>query len=157
MLVLGILGALLGLAVVGLGQLARQYADEINTPGMPPGFEEAIGPIFNIFAVIILAFSLLYILSGIGILRTREWGRFLGIVLGIIGGLIWLLGLTGSVGAGSGTRADTTGSIGFSLLLFIVHAFVVVALAVRWKRAIACRRHPLVRLPASLATGRSAP
>lgn len=127
LLVFGILMLLIGLlflAVAGMvGGLAGSGGfGEI--PGMPPGFEGAIGGFVVILGIIVMLYSLLYIVGGIGVLRSRGWGRVMGIVVGIITGLFLLAGLT--------SPSDES-SLLVTLVLLGIHVYVVVVLAFFWR------------------------
>jgi hypothetical protein len=130
LLVFGILLLLIGLlffAVAGMvGGLAGSggFGD---IPGMPPGFEGAIGGFVVVFGVIVILYSLLYIVGGIGVLRSRNWGRVIGIVVGIITGLLMLSGVTTPSATGDQS------SLIFSLILLALHVYIVVALAFFWR------------------------
>ena len=131
LLVLGILGALFGLlffAVAGMvGSLGGSGAfDEI--PGMPPGMETAIGGFVAVIGAIIVIYSILYIIGGVGVLRSRGWGRVLGIVVGIISGLIWLA----SVFSPS-TRAENAGGVIIAFVLLAIHLYIVIVLIGYWR------------------------
>jgi len=75
--------------------------------------------------IIVVLYSVAYIVGGIGVLRTREWGRVMGIVLGIISGLIWLAGLSGD-----------RGGVIVALVMLLVHVYIVVVLAIRWREPV---------------------
>jgi hypothetical protein len=127
LLVIGILLLLIGLlffAVAGMvGGLAGSGAFE-DIPGMPPGFEGAIGGFVAVLGIIVILYSLLYIAGGIGVLRSRGWGRVIGIVVGIISGLFMLSALF--------SPSDDTSFIVTAVLLAI-HFYFVVVLAFFWR------------------------
>jgi hypothetical protein len=131
LLVLGVLGALFGLlffALAGMvGSLGQGgFFDEV--PGMPPGFETSIGGFVAVIGVIVIVYSLLYVAGGIGVLRSRGWGRVIGIVVGIISGLIWLAGVFSP-----STSANGQSGILFSVVLLAIHAYIVVVLIAFWR------------------------
>jgi hypothetical protein len=131
LLVLGILGALFGLlffAVAGMvGSLSGSGAfDQI--PGFPPGMETAIGGFVAIIGAIIVIYSILYIVGGVGVLRSKGWGRVLGIVVGIISGLIWLA----SVFSPS-TSAENAGGVIFAFVFLAIHLYIVIVLIGYWR------------------------
>ena len=126
---LGILGALFGLAIAVLGSSVvkqldlTQYGDfgDINDPAA------VISGALAFVGIILVAFSLVYLIGGIGIVRSRGWGRVMGLIVGILGGIFWLLSLTGGGSAGG------SGSLVFPLVLLAIHAYVVVALIMFWR------------------------
>lgn len=123
LLILGILGGLLGLfvAVVG-GSIASSLSDLVEIPGIsdPSG---VVGGVVAFFGILIVVYSLVYLIGGIGILRSRNWGRVLGIIVGILSGLVWLSGL------GQADRAN----LPFTIIMLGIHVYVVVVLAMFWR------------------------
>jgi len=134
LVVLGILGALAGLAIATIG---RGFVDAIGDFGTIPGMEGVdadtfISGFILFFGIIIVAYSLVYAIAGVGVLRGRNWGRILGIIVGILSGLVWLTGLSGG---GNGARNDIAGTA----LLLAAHVYIVVALAFFWRARTAPR------------------
>jgi hypothetical protein len=129
MVIGGILFGLAGLAVAVLG---RAVIESMGDLGQFPGLEgvdagELAGGIMTFVGILILLFALAYLIGGIGVIRNRNWGRVLGLIVGILGGLLWL---------GSVTTPDAAGvneSIGGSLVMFAIHAYIVVALLFFWR------------------------
>lgn len=123
LLVLGILGGLIGLfvAVVG-GSLASSFGEMMEIPGMtdPSG---VVGGMVAFLGIIVVVYSLVYLFAGIGILRSRNWGRVLGLIVGILSGLVWLGGL------GQTDQAN----IPFTIVMLGIHAYVVVVLIMFWR------------------------
>jgi hypothetical protein len=126
MLVLGILGGLLGLLVVAGGAFLGQLGNDIlsGVPNVPQGTGGAVGAFVAVLGIIIVVYSLGYILSGIGVLGTHEWARILGIVLAILSGLIWL---------GAVVSPGSSGGELFAVILLLAHAYVIWALGFRWR------------------------
>jgi hypothetical protein len=131
----GIGGILLGLliAVVGGTVISNlnfdQYGYFPELRGADPG--AVAGGVVVFFGVIIAAYSVAYLLAGIGVLRTSNWARVLGIVVGVISGLIWLSGATNAAQV-----PDRSGAAGlgiFSIVMFALHAYVVVVLLFFWR------------------------
>jgi hypothetical protein len=125
MLVLGVLGGILGLlvAVVG-GTFISSLGDLAEIPefeGADPG--AVLGGVVAFFGIIVIVYSLLYVIAGIGVLRSRGWGRVMGIVVGIISGLIWLSGLSSS----------ESSNLPFAIVMLAIHVYIVVVLAVFWR------------------------
>lgn len=129
LIVLGVLGGLLGLIIAVFGSSIvkqldlNQYGDfgDVNDPAaVVSGAVAFIGIIFVLY-------SLVYLIGGIGIVRSRGWGRVMGLIVGILSGLFWLASLSGG-GSGAGN------SILFPLVLLLIHVYVVVVLIMFWKR-----------------------
>jgi hypothetical protein len=124
----GILGALAGLAIAVIG---RAFIQSIENFGPMPELEgmdvETFLSGFVVFLGIIIAvYSVVYLIAGIGVLRSRDWGRVLGIVVGILSGLVWLSGLS------SGNRSGTDSIVG-TLIALGIHVYIVVALLFFWR------------------------
>src|SRR5262245_27196060 len=133
LLILGVLGALLGLliAVVG-GTFVRDFnfGDVPGFNGVDPG--DVIGSVVAFVGIVLIVGGLIYLVGGIGIIRSREWGRIIGILVGILIGLFWLAGVFGG-----GQYSDTGGRAGgalFAVILFAIHAYIAAALLFFWKR-----------------------
>ena len=129
MVVGGILFGLAGLAVAVVGPaVIGSFGDLGAIPGLE-GIDAATlaGGIMTFVGLLILFYSIVYLVGGIGVIRSREWGRVLGILVGILSGLIWL----GSVVSPdpSGVRSSIVGSI----VMLGIHAYIVVVLLFFWK------------------------
>lgn len=123
LLILGLLGGLMGLfvAVVG-GSIVSSLGDLVAIEGInDPG--SVIGGMVAFFGIIVVVYSLVYVLGGIGILRSRTWGRVMGLTVGILSGLIWLGGLG---------QSDTA-NLPFTIVMLGIHAYVVVVLIMFWR------------------------
>jgi hypothetical protein len=131
MIILGILGGLAGLGVAVFGASVvqqldlSQYGDfgDVNDPAA------IISGALAFVGILVVLYSLVYLIGGIGIVRSRNWGRVMGLIVGILSGLFWLLSLTGgssSNGSGNGT--------GFVLVLLLIHIYIVVVLIMFWRR-----------------------
>lgn len=134
LLLLAIGGGLLGLLVVVLGGTFISNLSSLGDIGNIPGYNgdpaALVGGFFAFFGVLVIAYSVAYLLAGIGVIRNSNWARVLGIVVGIISGLIWL---SGASGAG---QSDVTGAAGaslFSIVMLGIHAYIVVALLFFWR------------------------
>ena len=134
MLILGILFGLLGLAIAVLGPtFASAFENMAEFPdmnGADPG--AVIGGVFAFIGIIIVVYSLVYIAGGIGVMRSRGWGRVIGIIVGILSGLIWLSSLTNA-----GRVSEAGGAAGggaFALVLLVIHIYIVVTLLFFWRR-----------------------
>lgn len=128
LLALGIIGALLGALLLAsgsfFGELAGSFGDAI--PGLPEGMtvEQFLGGVFGFLGIIVIFYSVLYIIGGIGVLRSSDFGRIMGLIVAILSGLIWAGGLSGGQSEG----------FGFALVMFLVHLYVFVVLAFRWRQ-----------------------
>jgi len=129
LIVLGILGGLIGLfvAIVG-GTFFASLGDFMQIPDLEGATAGSIiGGFIAFFGVIVVIYSLVYLIGGIGVLRSAGWGRVMGLIVGILSGLIWLSGFSGAGEVSSGN-----GGIG-TLLMLAVHAYIVVVLLFFWK------------------------
>lgn len=129
LIVLGVLGGLLGLAVAVFGSSVvrqldlGQYGDfgNINDPAA------VISGAIAFVGIIVVLYSLVYLIGGIGIVRSRGWGRVIGLIVGILSGTFWLLSLSGGGASGAGNN------LAFPLVMVAIHAYVVVVLIMFWK------------------------
>lgn len=125
----GILGGLAGLAVAVVGKAVIESLGDLGTiPGLEGVDTTAfVSGFITFFGIVILLYSLVYLTAGIGVIRSREWGRVLGISVGILSGLVWL----GSVITPD--RPNVTDSTVGSLIVFGIHLYVVVVLLLFWR------------------------
>jgi hypothetical protein len=125
----GILGGLAGLAVAVFGNAIVQSLEEFG--GLPEvegmDMQAFMSGFVVFFGIIILVYSLAYLFAGIGVLRSRDWGRVLGLIVGILSGLIWLSGLGGTNQPGAGD------SIVGTIIALGIHVYIVVALLFFWR------------------------
>jgi len=131
LLILGILGGLFGILITVLGStVISQLTDIADIPDLEGADSGAIlGGMVAFIGILILLYSLVYFLGGIGVLRSRGWGRTMGLIVGILSGLIWLSAL-----ANAGKYADDgTGSVIFAVVMLIAHAYIVVTLILFWR------------------------
>ena len=127
LLALGVVGLLFGFLFLAfasvVADLASDFVDQM--PGVPGGLtpEQLVGGTIGFLGMIVIAYSVVYLLGGIGVLRSAEWGRVTGIVVAIISGLIWGSGLSSTAGGGSA----------FTVVMFLIHVYVFFVLAFRWR------------------------
>jgi len=129
LVILGVLGVLFSLVVLTIGRGFVQAFDFTNLPGVQ-GLDDPnaiVGGVITFLGIFVLACSTFYIVSGVGIMRSKSWGRVIGIIIGILAGLLWL----GSVAGGG--RSGSGDGIGFALVLLAIHAYVAIALLFFWK------------------------
>ncbi|HET7181596.1 MAG TPA: hypothetical protein VFI15_05130 [Candidatus Limnocylindrales bacterium] len=129
LLVLGVLGAIFAIAILTIGRGIIDAFDFSTIPGMEgvndPG--AVIGSVVSFIAILLLVFSAFYAIGGVGAMRSAGWGRVIGIVIGLLGGLFWLAAVSGS------SRAGTEANPLIAIVLLAVHAYVFVVLAFFWR------------------------
>lgn len=131
----GIAGILLGLLVAIVGGSVVSSIDFSrfnNVPdfnGASPG--AVAGGVVAFLGAVVVAYSIAYLLAGIGVVRNANWARVLGIILGIISGLFWLSGFT-SANSAQGA-AGSGASVLFLILAVGIHVYIVVALLFFWR------------------------
>lgn len=127
LIVLGVLVSLLAVIFI-LGGLLVGAAGDI------PEFAEQFGPVSDAIGgfivglgVVILAYGVLKIVTGIYVLAGKSWARITGMILAILGGLFSLLGLFPTEDGGPG-------GVIVSLVLLAAYVYSVWALAThgRW-------------------------
>lgn len=89
--IFGALAAIAGLIVFAGGSLLSSMFSAANS-GVGSGIAAGIGAILG---VICLAFAALLIITGIGLLKLRGWGRIIAIVLSVLGVLNSIRGFAG--------------------------------------------------------------
>ena len=128
LVVLGVLGGLAGLGVAVIG---RAVVQSIRDFGPIPELEGVdtetfLSGFIVFFGIIIIVYSFMYLFAGIGVLRSRDWGRVLGIIVGVLSGVLWLSGM-------SGARQAVGGDIGLAVIALAIHVYIVVTLLFFWR------------------------
>jgi hypothetical protein len=121
----GLLTALGGAAVFLGGNLVGQ----IDTTGTGNGFFGALGGFIAGVAVVVIVWALLEILGAFGMLFRRGWGRAIGFIVGIIGGIfsgLVFVASAGSLGKADGNSAGAV--VAVVLVLFLGYVLTVFAL-----------------------------
>ncbi|HEV2006863.1 MAG TPA: hypothetical protein VGQ85_09640 [Candidatus Limnocylindrales bacterium] len=129
-ILLGLLVAIVGGSVISSLDFSRfQNVPDLN--GANPG--ALAGGVVAFIGAVVVAYSIAYLLAGIGVLRNSNWARVLGIIVGIISGLVWLSGVANANHA-QNVAGASGGGILFSVLALGVHVYIVVALLFFWRR-----------------------
>jgi hypothetical protein len=84
----------------------------------------AFAGMFAVIGLIALVWGLLEIVGAIGMFAHRGWGRAIGLVVGVLGLLLWGLSLLSALGGG----ADAGSSIAFTGALAAGYGLTVFAL-----------------------------
>jgi len=111
-IILGAVGILIGVLFVTAGSLFVGAVS--NVEGVDTGAASGLGGIFIVVAIIIALVGVLEIYAGIQILKLRERGRMIGLVLAIISLVLNLL----SIGQSSST----------SIVSILISGFIIYAL-----------------------------
>jgi len=127
-IILGLLIAIVGGSVVSTFDFSR-FGNISDLNGANPG--AIAGGVVAFFGALIVAYSIAYLLAGIGVLRNASWGRVLGIVVGIISGLVWLSGLASRNDLGSSGVSNGGGP--FTIVALAIHLYIVVVLLFFWR------------------------
>lgn len=132
LVLLGVLGGLIGLLIVTVG---REFATQFNFANLP-GFEggdpsAVVSSVVTFVGIVLLVFSTFYIVGGVGVMRSANWGRVLGIIIGILATFFWLASFasSGQVGSAPGRQ----GGEAFALVLLVIHLYIAVALLFFWR------------------------
>jgi hypothetical protein len=97
---LGLVGVLALLGGAILGQLSTISGPDSGLTQDQIDTLSSVGRAFIlVFGGIAVAIGLAHLLSGIGVLRRRSWARILGLVMSVLGVLLWLLILVSTVAA----------------------------------------------------------
>lgn len=123
LIVLGVLTLLVSLLIlIGVGLFAGAAGSIPESADMPAGLGGMMGAFAGavfVIMLIVVAFGVLQLVSGIQVLGGRNWARVAGIVVAAIAGLLALAGIGDSEGGG----------VVFSLVLVAANGFVIWALA----------------------------
>ncbi len=123
----GIGGVVLGLLVVVLGSAAINNLGQFGDfPELGADPARVLGGFVAFVGIIVIVYSAAYLLAGIGVLRSRTYGRVLGIIVGIISGLIWLSAVTNANQIPDATGAAR--SAVFAIVALGLHLYIVVVL-----------------------------
>ena len=124
LIVLGALTLLIGLFVgVGASMFAGAAGGLGQAADVPAGYESVMGAfagVIILIVILVLGWGILEILVGIKAMAGRGWARITGIVLGVIGALLSLGGLT---------NPDAGGGVVINLAIAAAYIFVVFAFA----------------------------
>lgn len=129
LIVLGVLGVILAVAILTIGRGVIDSFDFSGLPGMgdiqnPGNF---ISSVFSFVGILLVIFSAFYVIGGVGALRSAGWGRVIGIVIGLLGTLFWLPAIAGSAGAGADANPL------FAYVLLAAHAYCFIVFAFFWR------------------------
>lgn len=95
LLVIATLLGIFAIFAIFAGLIMGQMPEFYGNTGLTAEEADAVmnfGRTFVIaFGGVALAFAVAHLMSGIGVLRRRGWARILGLVLSVLGVLIWLL------------------------------------------------------------------
>jgi len=95
LLVIATLLAIFAIFAVFIGLIMGEMPNFTGDTGLTPEETEAFmnfGRTFVIvFGAVAVAFAVAHLVSGLGVLRRRGWARIVGLVLSVLGMLVWLL------------------------------------------------------------------
>ena len=95
LLVIATLLAIFAIFAVFIGLIMGEMPNFSGDTGLTPEETEAFmnfGRTFVIvFGAVAVAFAVAHLVSGLGVLRRRGWARIVGLVLSVLGVLVWLL------------------------------------------------------------------
>ena len=85
----GMLGCLAGLLVAALVPAIVGMIESVGPMPELEGMdaERFVGGAFVFIGIIVLVYSLIYLIAGHRRVRSRDWGRVLGLIVGILSGL----------------------------------------------------------------------
>ncbi len=112
-IILGALGILIGILFVTAGSLFVSAVS--SAQGVDTGAATGLGGIFIVVAIVVALVGILEIYAGIQILKLRERGRMIGLVLAIISLVMNLL----SIG-----RSSSSSIVSILISGFIIYALI---------------------------------
>jgi hypothetical protein len=98
---LGIFGVFAILGGAMMGQISNLSGETGLTEEQAAALMQVGRTFIFVFGGVALAIGLAHLASGIGVLRRRGWARILGLVMSVLGVLLWLLVLVSSGLAGT--------------------------------------------------------
>jgi len=95
LLVIATLLAIFAIFAVFIGLIMGEMPNFTGDTGLTPEETEAFmnfgRTLFIVFGAVAVAFAVAHLVSGLGVLRRRGWARIVGLVLSVLGMLVWLL------------------------------------------------------------------
>jgi hypothetical protein len=126
-------GVLTLLPAVGFIVGGSKVSDYLNSDQFS-GLGDAVGGALIAVGAVMLVWAVLEILVSLGMFLRRTWGRALGTVVGVFGGLFMTLILLGSLGAlRAADTVSSTGAVGAGFV-----AMVALVFAGYWFTLFAC-------------------
>ena len=103
MFVMAVLIGLFSLVFVFVGAVMNNLSSFYTQSGLSATQTDAALGLARVFLIIFggigVVLAAAHLLSGIGILRRRGWARILGLVVGVLGVLIWAIALVANIAA----------------------------------------------------------
>ena len=126
-MIFGCLEMLGGALIIAVGAILNGTGDQ----GTVTGLGDLLGGAAVALGIAVLVIGLVEILGGVGAWRGSEWGRVIGLIVGVLG---FLFGLATAAGARNANTATTTAnSFGVGLVALFIYGFIAIVLAIRWK------------------------
>jgi hypothetical protein len=116
LLIWGLLWTLVGVVGLLFGNAAN------NIPGVPVGFD--VGGFLAVIGIVFLVIGILHLIAAIFIWAHRDWARYLGLALAVLGTRFGLLSLPAALSPSSAQD----GGIGGVLLLLVPYAVALIGL-----------------------------
>jgi len=120
------------IVLIGAGLLiVRSFVDDVIRQGsLDASLAQSVRDAIAVVAVIILIIGILQVLAAIGIWAHKGWGRWLGIVWGVLGTLIGLAALGGSRTTTTINGDTTSSNLGGALFILVPYGFVLIAMII---------------------------
>jgi hypothetical protein len=124
-LVLAVVGAAGLVAGDGLVAWLRQGAAALDV-SLPP--KQLLNQAIGVMAAVALTVGLLHVLGALGVLAHRNWARWLGATVALLGTLVTTLGLYTAVSANSATVSVPTEALVIAVVVAALYAYSLLAL-----------------------------
>ena len=116
-------GVLTLLPAVGFVVGGSKISDYLNGDQFS-GLADAVGGVLIAVGAVMLVWAMLEILVALGMFLRRTWGRALGTLVGLVGGLFMTLILFGSLGAlRAADTVSSTGAVGAGFVVIVALVF----------------------------------
>jgi hypothetical protein len=103
LLVIATLVAIVAAFAIFAGAMMDQMQGLMTQSGLTEEQRRAALAVGRTFVIVFGGVALAHLVSGIGVLRRRGWARIVGLALGVIGVLVWTLGLLANAVAATQT------------------------------------------------------
>jgi hypothetical protein len=122
-------GGLLGMVVAVLNSGDEQFIEDFKEGfgGEPPPnmtweeMFEIVTIAIGVFVVIALITAVLAIIAGVGVIKRRNWGRVLALIIAVVSLLIGILAIVGSVQQGDASGwLGVIFYVGYGIIMFVL-------------------------------------
>ncbi|HEY8871115.1 MAG TPA: hypothetical protein VIM30_17230 [Candidatus Limnocylindrales bacterium] len=128
---IGIFWGLVGLALVVGAAVVKSYLDVSTLPG----YADLAGGALVTIGIIVLVFSIVELLTGIGAMFGKSWARALGLLYALVFGAFSLVVILqgNRIAAGTGETAGSAGAVLFFGAHLVLYTYVLIVFLFGWR------------------------